>query len=54
MRRIQDYINRDGIAKNYPIFKGYSVKTRNKRKSTDEHYVVPWEMVHVDCKKELS
>lgn len=50
MRKIQDYISKEVVAKAYPIFKGYPVKTKNKRTNFEEHYIVPWEMNHVECK----
>ena len=50
MRRM-DILNKDVLRKNYRVYKGYSVKIKTKTEDLEQHYVVPWELAHEDCKK---
>lgn len=50
MRRL-DLVDREVSSRNYRVFKGYTVKTKRKTEILEQHFVVPWEMAHDDCKK---
>lgn len=49
--RITDWLDKEEVAKKYPIFKGYPVKMQEKGERKTEQYVVPWEMPHDECKE---
>ena len=51
--RITDWLDKEEMAKKYQVFKGYPVKERNRKESMEQHYVVPWEMPHEECKKQI-
>lgn len=43
--------NIDLIRKNYRVYKGYSVKEKNRKENLEQHFIVPWELIHDDRKK---
>lgn len=51
--RITDWLDKEEIAKTYPIFKGYPVEMKQRRETTEQHYVVPWEMPQDEWKKKV-
>ena len=50
MKRM-DLSTKDILKSDYRVFKGYTVKFKTRTESLEQHYVVPWEMTHEDCKK---
>jgi len=46
-----DLVNKEVFRKDYRVFKGYSVKIKSILQRSEEHFVVPWEMPHEECKK---
>ena len=48
---MMDLVKKEELERNYRVFKGYSVKLKSKKEEVKEHYVVPWEMAHEECKK---
>lgn len=46
-----DLLKKDEVERNYRVFKGYSVRVKDKKERLDQHYVVPWELPHEECKK---
>jgi hypothetical protein len=43
-------LSKEALKSNHRIFKGYSVKLKTRAENLEQHYVVPWEMTHEDCK----
>lgn len=43
--------DKDFIRKNYRVYKGYSVKTKDRKEDLQQHFIVPWELIHDDRKK---
>lgn len=50
MRRL-DLSAKEILKSNYRVFKGYTVNFKTRTESLEQHFVVPWEMTHEDCKK---
>jgi len=48
--RIADWLNKEEVAKKYPIFKGYPVKMKEKGNRAEDEYVVPWAMPRDESK----
>lgn len=51
--RITDWLEKDKVAKKYPIFKGYPVRTKKREEKIEQQYVVPWEMPREEYSKTI-
>ncbi|HPF51050.1 MAG TPA: hypothetical protein PK335_05720 [Draconibacterium sp.] len=52
--RIADWLDKEEVAKKYPIFKGYPVKMKEKVSRAEDDYVVPWAMPHEERKNKKN
>lgn len=48
--RSLNWKNKEMAGKDFRVFKGYPVKMKKKEESVEQHYVVPWELTHEECK----
>lgn len=52
MKRID--LSKEALKSNHRIFKGYSVKLKTRVERIEQHFIVPWEMNHDNCKNPVT